>query len=36
MEAFEGSGFREEFTYHDPNMPNENNLYMNKENTKRS
>ena len=34
LEALKSSGFREEFTYHEPKMPNENNLYMNKENTK--
>ena len=34
IEAFKSSGFREEFTYQEPKIPNENNLYMNKENTK--
>ena len=34
MEALKGSGFRKEFTYHEAKIPNENNLYMNKENTK--
>ena len=34
MEALKSSRFREELTYHDPKMPNKNNLYMNKENTK--
>ena len=34
MEAPKSRGFREEFTYHEPKIPNENNLYMNKENTK--
>ena len=34
IEAFESSGVREEFTYQEPKIPNENNLYMNKENTK--
>ena len=33
MEALTSSGFKEEFTY-EPKMPNENNLSMNKENTK--
>ena len=33
METLKSSGFREEFTY-EPKMPNENNLYMNKENMK--
>ena len=34
IEALKSSGFKEEFTYHEAKMPNENNLYMNKENTK--
>ena len=34
IEALKSSRFREEFTYQEPKMPNENNLYMNKENTK--
>ena len=32
IEALKSSRFREEFTYQEPKMPNENNL--NKENTK--
>ena len=34
MEAVKSSGFREEFTYQEPKIPKENNLYMNEENTK--
>ena len=34
MEALKSSGFREEFTYHEPKIPDKNNLYMNKENMK--
>ena len=34
IEALQSSGFREEFTYHKPKMPNKNNLYMNLKNTK--
>ena len=34
MEALKSSGFRKEFTYREPKIPTENNLYMNKENTK--
>ena len=34
MQALKSNGFREEFAYHEPKMPNENNLFMNKENTK--
>ena len=34
MEALKSSGFSEEFTYHESKMPNENNLYTNKENMK--
>ena len=33
-EALKSSGFREEFTYHEDKIPNEKNLYINKENTK--
>ena len=33
IKSLKGSGFTEEFTY-EPEMPNENNLYMNKEDTK--
>ena len=32
MAALKSSRFREEFTYHEPKMPNVNNLYINKEN----
>ena len=34
MEALKSIEFRGEFTYHEPKIPNENNLYMNKENMK--
>ena len=34
MEALKSSRLREEFTNQEPKMPNENILYMNKENTK--
>ena len=34
IEALKNSRFREDFTYQEPKMANENNLYMNKENTK--
>ena len=34
IKALKSSGFREEFTYHEPKMPNDNTLHMNKENTK--
>ena len=36
MEALKSSGFRVEFIYHEPKMPNKNNLYKNKENIKSS
>ena len=35
IKAFKSSGFREEFTHQKYKMLNENNLYMNKENTKK-
>ena len=34
IEVLKSSGFREELTYQEPKMPNENNFYMIKENTK--
>ena len=34
IEALKNSGFREKFSDHEPKMSNENNLYINKKNTK--
>ena len=33
IEALKSSGFRDEFTYQEPKMPDEDNLCMNKEYT---